>query len=823
MLERLRRPRWQHPDPDVRRRAVEALVPDQTTILEEVARADADPGVRRLAVRRIRDLDLLEALAVDDRDGGVREQAARRYRQLLGGVADDAPPLETRLARLRGVEAIEVLEHLAREAADAELRTRALERVERTAVLRDVALGDPLPAIRLAALERIDDEAILERVLAQSRTSDKRVSRRAREKLDVLREARERPRRIEAARTEVCAAVERLGEDGHWERDHDRLRQLERDWQALEDEADPLPAQTAQRYAVARRRFEEGLERQRRERATAVSAREAVIARLEAQVRELHASGAAGKNLEPGLEVALGDARAAWERVPPLPAGEEQPLAERFDRACEGVRRETRELAHQAALLELCEAHESLLTRRGAIDERQAKQLGRRRKALGADAPTSPPSRLERRLARAQDKLRARLHEQVERKQALLEGLPARLEALHAAVRDGERTARQLHEEIGADLRELLAMGASRERLAPLQKRWDGLGPQVRVMRAWSQFGADQARERLCEEMESALRGDEDPAALAQRVREARTQWKALEPGNPAHSQRLWRRFDKAATEAYVPCKAYFEDRARERKGNLAARRELVQGLERFLAASDWSTPDWKAVVGFRRDLLAAWQRASPVERRHAKAIEQRLSAGLSALDEHLDRERQRCLDERERLIEEVSALCEVADPKRAAQRCKDLQRQWLVTVPAARSKEKRLWSRFRGGCDAVFARRQEAFDKQRQTSQANLELRRSLCARVEALAEVDLEGLEGAQRDLHRAQGEWNQLGATSKRDAAGVDQHFAHAVARFAQHRQALIAAADRENLQRLQRKARLCVEAETLAQRDGPTLRW
>lgn len=82
-----------------------------------------------------------------------------------------------------------------------------------------VALKDPRPELRLEALERIQDEGVLERIYEQSRKSDERVSRRAREPLDAINAERERPQQAATECRQICTSLEHLGSDGHWNRD----------------------------------------------------------------------------------------------------------------------------------------------------------------------------------------------------------------------------------------------------------------------------------------------------------------------------------------------------------------------------------------------------------------------------------------------------------------------------------------------------------------------------------------------------------------------------------------------------------------------------
>jgi len=62
------KPKWQHPNPDVRLHAVQALASDDADVLTKVALQDELPAVRRMAMSRIHDLTFLRAAVDQDRD-----------------------------------------------------------------------------------------------------------------------------------------------------------------------------------------------------------------------------------------------------------------------------------------------------------------------------------------------------------------------------------------------------------------------------------------------------------------------------------------------------------------------------------------------------------------------------------------------------------------------------------------------------------------------------------------------------------------------------------------------------------------------------------
>jgi exonuclease SbcC len=230
----LNKPRWQAKEPAVRRAGVaEDDDADLLANLSSIAREDVDPGVRSAALKRLAEPALAQRIAHDDTDQGVRADAKRLWFDLLAGVHAKAPsPVEcTRLLRAQDDTAL--IEHIARNATDANLRAAALARVTRASLLAERATADTSPDLRLAALERIEDEALLDRLAERTRKSDKRVSRRARERADALRIARGDSDVAESVARALCERLERLVREPEAE----AVADIDRQWAIVEERA----------------------------------------------------------------------------------------------------------------------------------------------------------------------------------------------------------------------------------------------------------------------------------------------------------------------------------------------------------------------------------------------------------------------------------------------------------------------------------------------------------------------------------------------------------------------------------------------------------
>ena len=117
------RPKWKHSNVAVRAAAVRQLGAEDDEILASIARSDGDPNVRRIAIKKLSDLDLLLQLGESDDDEGLRQLARSRAHGLL--VSDAVSPHEG--AAMEAVERITEQKTLAM--VTAAMRTIPSERI----------------------------------------------------------------------------------------------------------------------------------------------------------------------------------------------------------------------------------------------------------------------------------------------------------------------------------------------------------------------------------------------------------------------------------------------------------------------------------------------------------------------------------------------------------------------------------------------------------------------------------------------------------------------------------------------------------------------
>ncbi|MDM8547708.1 DUF349 domain-containing protein [Candidatus Venteria ishoeyi] len=822
------KPKWQHSKVEVRQQAVTALKSNQGQILQQVATTDEAPQVRCIAVRKMTDMRLLDDIRLQTEDKTVKEAADKRYLQLLMGQKTDAVDLTERLQCLQALDNAQWLETLAVSAKEPELRTAALAKVERESLCGDIAQSDPVADIRLQAASKIQRKSTLERVLKSSRSKDKQVFRQVREKLDALLAAEEGPKRWRSEQEETCKQLELLLRTAHWNKAQKQLQHLAEKWQASEAEATHLKlekteadAQRAKHFTQMQQESSAAWEAWQQQKQAQTQTREAQQAILD-ELKQLQQRFQQQEFLEAERvqeqEAHLETLLQRWKQAGQLVDVEQQKMDAQCHQAQNKLHHLLKNLLHARsigkALEKLCEEAEQQNADKQVVTVRGLDKLRRSRRAIEhLEAPNHWLQTLEQRFNNAVQALEKKLQEQQSQRKHHQKEIQEKLKALEAALQEGQlQTALALEHKV----RHLLALLADlppKER-KDWEKRFHACSAQVHELRGWQRWGNKLERETLCQQVEALIGMEADPEELATRIRNAQATWKKLKDGRPHKT--LWKRFNDACQKAYAPCQVHFEQQAQSRHQHYELRAELCAELEKFEQNNDWGDRglDWKAAWNFVKVRRKTWYQIGATDRKQRKPLNDRFEAALAALDKHLDRERKRNFQQRKQLVEKTWQLQEKTDIREAINEVKDLQSQWLISVPSGRKEENALWDAFRAACDAVFDRRKQEQDEFTQSLNANLKAREAICLQLQQWLEAENPDWPHWSNQQHKLQAEWNEIGTVPKKVQRSIEQQFSTL------NKQAQQAYYQWQNQQQhaqwdlLKQKAGLCRQLEALA---------
>ncbi|HEY7169915.1 MAG TPA: DUF349 domain-containing protein [Vicinamibacterales bacterium] len=720
LLDRFRTQQPQkHPDAAVRLAYLEELPLTDRDAIAAMAREDEDPRVRKAAAAKLMDPVALAAIIRDDADESVRAQALGMLRDIAVEAFEGVGEAES----LEAVEAIadpRALAHVAKTAVREITALRALSRIDDVRLLGSVARHAVVEPVRRGAFESLrergehaelaavainsdfKDTALAAVELVTDRAELEQIAVRARNKASARR-ARAMVRELDAAEGLVSEPavpdpLDATATPPHGDPLVPALEPppVEESVVVHAAEAAPAPAAVvappvfdpqAEHDQAARREREEREAAERREDdAQDAAAREA----SQAADRERRHARLAELVVEAAASAAETDLAAARKRFAP-------------------VRKEWTDLA--AA---------------GDVDAEQAAQFAAHEQQIGArDAEARETD------ARARREALGRLHNLLGRVEPLLPKPDLSLKAAERALRD-VRTAL-------SSMPMLPTKQDYEDCLHRLKAAQTALTPRVQELREaddWRRFANVGVQEQLCARME-ALQTEPDPEKIAHSVRELQEQWRASADVPRAQADALWRRFKTAHDLVWPRVEAHFASQAQERGENLTKKIALCEQAEALADSTNWIQTA-EAI----KALQAEWKTIGPVSRGKEKAIWDRFRAACDRFftRRHEDLAQRKATwtanyAKKEELAIRAEALAQSTEWDAAAAEIKRLQAEWRTVGPVKKSRSEAIWQRFRGACDAFFARYAQRHDTARAERVA---AREALCAELEALADQE-------------------------------------------------------------------------------------
>ena len=479
----------------------------------------------------------------------------------------------------------------------------------------------------------------------------------------------------------------------------------------------------------------------------------------------------------------------------------------------------TATLEHSAK--QLTEELKGLLNGKAAIDEKQAKKL---RKSWDALRQNKESHSLDlKALEDGFEALRARVHHQVESRNLDYSRIEEEVERLGKAVQSGDlKLSQQLEQKVIASLNRI--KGLSSQRRQKIITTLESLQPKIKKLSSWRKWGTVQARQKIIDEIKHIHNTEKSLEKVAKRIQQVREQWKAWDHSGEGGDHKLYQAFDTACSEAYKPCKAFFDNQRKQRQASSKHRTAVCELLEKEYASMDWREPDWKHVQKSVREQQARWRKLGPPEFKDKKPLQTRFDAVIAKFDGPLDRERKRNLKAREALIEEATKLAALEDARLAISKLQQLKKDWQVSVSGGRRQEQAIWRSFTEACDKVYQHGREEKKEFDQQLQENLQKKQELCEQIESAFEPPTDEApitpSALSAQVRKWKGVWVESGKAPKNQVKKIEQRYRDAIKKIEKRLAELTSKNQVEIDQRLFSYAEICCEVESHIQAKSNT---
>lgn len=684
-----------------------------------IARNDTDISVRVAAVHKLSELNVLREL-LDDQISDIAEAAEARLIHMLneGEVSDTA------VSVLLDSHSHTLAVPIAANTAVATQRDMALASIDDEASLVSVVQQTRFHETRLAAAMRLSQHDALRSALSAVRSRDKVVAKQLQQRLDAEAAAEAALIARRHAVNTTLNTVRSLNA-GVWTPQHGgRLTAARERWASFEPEdiADANAefqqlAESAQmrldEYTAAQNAPETRSEQSTDESSAAAPAEQADGTQAnEAQVATEPAAVTVETVDDPALEPVLGQLKpASIAQLPGVLEAIQNRISEEPELAASEHVKKVVAFASSISVL-FDPPYEVTKARPGALQNRI------KRVAALLDVNTLLPGIdvsehvYLQELNAHQTVLKERLGKARQESSDRIKATHRQFAALSGIIKEGKWGPAN---SMMRRLQKKLSVMEAGERTT-LDEKLARAEQQLAEMADWQDFAARPKLEALCESMEALPGRELAPDALAKEVRELQSAWKGM--GVSRASNDLWGRFKAAGDTAYEPCKAWFEEKQKERQIKLDAKAALCDQLEAHHADLN-DSPDWRAMVRLVNNAKRDWSRNRVQDRKPDKALEARFSAALKPFETALGEQYSANAELKKELVEKAAALASAEITQHSANQAKSLLSAWKLVGIMRRKEDQALWEVFNGHLGTIFKHQHQV---EREKARAGLE-----------------------------------------------------------------------------------------------------
>ncbi|MCB0914936.1 MAG: DUF349 domain-containing protein [Actinobacteria bacterium] len=213
------------------------------------------------------------------------------------------------------------------------------------------------------------------------------------------------------------------------------------------------------------------------------------------------------------------------------------------------------------------------------------------------------------------------------------------------------------------------------------------------------------------------------------------------------------------------------EEREAARQAATARREAIVTEAEGLASSTDWR----KTTEKFR-SLVDEWKTIPRFDRASEQELWQRISAARSSFDKArrthfsaLDKQHAAAKAAKEKLVAEAEAMADSQDWNATSRAYRELMDRWKKAGFAGKPDDDKLWHAFRKAQDTFFNARKAALDSRDQEWQRNLEAKREVIAKAEALLPV--RDHKAARREFRHLQSSYAAIGHVPRADKPKLD----------------------------------------------------
>lgn len=327
-----------------------------------------------------------------------------------------------------------------------------------------------------------------------------------------------------------------------------------------------------------------------------------------------------------------------------------------------------------------------------------------------------------------------------------------------------------------------------------------------------------QRKMEILERMKELTDDNEDASKNYNEFKQLQQTWNEIKyiPTNKVNE--VWKSYQLYTEKFYDMIKLNNEFREYDFKKNLEQKTMLCEAAEKLAEETD-------VVSAFHQlqKLHQEFREIGPIAKELRESIWARFKAASTTINKKHQKHFDEIKEQEQNNLDQKIVICEIAeameydkynsftDWEEKTQEILALQAKWKTIGFAPQKMNLKIFERFRAACDEFFKRKAEFFKSVKENMAENLEKKKQLCEKAEALK--DSKEWKETAEILTKLQKEWKTIGAVPKKHSDSVWKRFIGACDYFFEQKNKATSSLRNEEVENLNKKKGIIKEVENI----------
>ena len=295
-----------------------------------------------------------------------------------------------------------------------------------------------------------------------------------------------------------------------------------------------------------------------------------------------------------------------------------------------------------------------------------------------------------------------------------------------------------------------------------------------------------QVKLSIIEELKDLIESPEDPNKNYAEFKRLQQQWNEVTLIPQGKANELWKNYQLNVEKFYDLLKLNNEFREYDFKKNQAIKLHLCEAAERLTTEED-------VVSAFHQlqKLHQEFRETGPVAKELREEIWQRFKNASTIVNRRHQKHFEQLKEQERQNLDQKTVICEIVegidytelksfvDWDNKTKEIIALQNKWKTIGFAPQKMNTKIFERFRKACDEFFQKKAEFFKQTKDEMTQNLEKKRSLIEKAEALK--DSTDWKAATDEFVKLQKQWKEIGPVARKYSDAVWKKFIGACDHF------------------------------------------